>query len=111
MIGGELWVGLGVGVFWVGRAVLESCVRGWRCSCLVIVIACGMWNGVTQWIGLACLWAQLVVGSGLGVVASLRSARPVVVGLVGLVVLIGFYWEVCATFLQHQCRGCSPRVS
>ena len=75
------------------------------------VIVCDVWNGVTQWIGLACLWAQLVVGSGLGVVASPMSARPVVVGLAGLVVLIGFYWEVYATFLQHQCRGRSPTVS
>jgi len=76
----------------------------------VIVIACGMWNGVTQWIGLACLWAQLVVGSGLGVDASLRLTRQVVVGLVGLVVMIGLCWQACATFLQHRCRGGSPRV-
>ena len=91
MIGGELWVGLGVGVFWVGRAVWESCVHGWRCWCLVIVIACGMWSGVTQWIGLAYLWVQLVTGSGLGVDASLRLTRQDVVGLVGLVVMIGRY--------------------
>ena len=73
MIGGELWVGLGVGAFWVGRAVLESCVRGWRCSYLVTVIACDMWSGVkVDWarlsVGVACGW--LLIGnccvSGIG---------------------------------------------
>ena len=72
-------------------------------------IVYGAWKEMVQWIELACLWALvLVVDSGLRVVASMASFRPVVFELVVLVVPIGFYWEVFATVLLCLCRGCSP---